>query len=385
MMGRITMNMINVAVIGAGHLGRFHIAKYNQLPECNLVAICETDTKQAKSIAEQYSVAVVENYQTLVGKVDAVTIATPTHTHYAIASFFLMHGIHVLLEKPIATTLVEANKLVKLAKQYNRILQIGHLERFNSVIQQAKTVLTNPLFVESVRIAPFKPRSMDVNVVLDIMIHDIDIIQYLMPSNITHIVANGAPVATSHIDIVNARLDFANGAVANVTASRVSLKSQRIFRIFQKNAYISLDLHQKRLSIHQKGETEMFPGIPEIVCDEIDCPSNDALKDQAVAFLNSIRTNTPPKVSAQQGCDALQYALQITDILNAHNKKYSEYWKTRSKFELKAFSLDGEHADAVLKNIEGLLTAIQASKKRKRKWTTFKTLIMSNCNVFIFK
>jgi len=320
------MRNIKVAVVGVGHLGKFHIEKYVQLPECELIAICDTDERQARSIADKYNVQVVKNYRTLVDKVDAVTIATPTSSHYEIASFFLTHGVHVLLEKPITTTLNEADKLIALAKENNLILQVGHLERFNSVIQHTHSVLKNPLFIESLRIATFKPRSMDVNVILDLMIHDIDIIQYLIQSKITRIAANGAPVATSHVDIGNARLEFDNGAVANVTASRVSLKSQRIFRIFQKDAYISLDLHQKRLAIHRKGEAEMFPGIAEIMCDEIDCPSNDALKDQASAFLNSIRTNTPPMVSAQEGRDALFYALQITDTLNAHNDKYAKHW-----------------------------------------------------------
>lgn len=321
------MDNIKVAVVGVGHLGKFHVAKYAQLSNCELIAICDIDEKKAQSIAKQYNVQVVENYRTLVDKIDAVTIATPTNSHYRIASFFLMHGIHVLLEKPIAKTLEEADKLIALAKQFDKILQIGHLERFNSVIQQARSVLKNPLFIESLRIATFKPRSMDVNVVLDLMIHDIDIIQYLMQSKIIRIAANGASVATSDIDIGNARLEFDNGAVANVTASRVSLKSKRIFRIFQKNAYISLDLCEKRLVIHQKGKSEMFPGISEIVCDEIDCVRNDALKDQAAAFLNSIRNHKLPMVSAQEGRDALMYALQITDILNAHNDQYAKHWR----------------------------------------------------------
>jgi predicted dehydrogenase len=321
-----TVNKIKVAVIGAGHLGKFHAEKYYQLPECDLVAVCDNNEAQANIIAQKYDAKAVTNYKTLLGKVDAVTIATPTSTHFEIAAFCLQQGIHVLLEKPITTTLQEADELIRLAARNKLILQVGHLERFNSVVQHARSVLNQPLFIESLRIAMFKPRSMDVNVILDLMIHDIDIIQYLVQSKISRISANGAKVATSHVDIGNARLEFDNGAVANVTASRVSLKAQRIFRIFQKDAYISMDLQEKRLAIHQRGDAEMFPGVPEIICDEIDCPTNDALKDQAHAFLNAVNTGSKPLVTGEEGRGALLSALQITDVLNAHNEKYIQHW-----------------------------------------------------------
>ena len=319
------MNHIKVAVIGVGHLGKFHTEKYKKLSDAKLIAVCDIDKERASETAKQYDVQSLTNYKELIGKVDAVTIATTTSTHYEIAEFFLNHGIHVLLEKPITTTLDEADKLIDLANTNHLVLQVGHLERFNAVIKEAQSVLDTPMFVESLRIAPFKPRGMDVNVILDLMIHDIDIIQYLIKSKIKKISANGARVVTQHVDIGNARLEFENGAVANVTASRVSLKSQRIFRIFQPDAYISLDLHHKRLIIHQKGEAEMFPGVPEIVYDEVDCHTNDALEDQASAFLNSIKTGEPPVVSAQEGRDALFYALRITKILQEHNDLYAAH------------------------------------------------------------
>jgi predicted dehydrogenase len=320
------MNKIRVAVVGVGHLGYFHVQKYAKLPQATLIGVCDVDKERVQKIAHEYEIKAFSDYRQLLQKVDAVIIATPTSSHYEIAAFFLSHQVHVLLEKPITTTIIEADKLIGLSKNNDVILQIGHLERFNSVIQAAKPFLHSPLFIESVRIAPFKPRGMDINVILDLMIHDIDIIQYLMGHKINRIWANGAKVVTDHVDIGNARLEFKHGGVANITASRVSLKSQRVLRVFQHNAYISLDLQNKRLAVHKKGEADMFPGIPEIVYDEIDCPSNDALEDQALAFLSAVISNQPPLVSGQVGRDALFYALQITENLKQHNERYVDQW-----------------------------------------------------------
>jgi predicted dehydrogenase len=205
--------------------------------------------------------------------------------------------------------------MIDLANQKNLVFQIGHLERFNTVLVALDTILDNPRFIESTRLSPFKPRGTDVNVVLDLMIHDIDIIQRIVGSPINNIHANGASVLSSHIDIANVRLQFENGCVANVTASRVSFNVERKLRIFQHDAFISLDLHNKKLAIHRKGISEMFPGIPEIISEEQAYEQGDALFDEISSFIKAIQTNSPPVVTGEDGKRALETAIKITNIV----------------------------------------------------------------------
>jgi predicted dehydrogenase len=309
---RVHMHKINTAIVGAGYLGRYHAEKLATLTQSRLVAVCDADFERCREIAEKHSVQAISDYKALIGQVDAVNIAVPTHLHYSVGKFFLENGVHVLLEKPIATTLEQANELIAIAKHNHVLLQIGHLERFNSVVKALNPILKNPLFIESVRLAPFKLRGSDVNVICDVMIHDIDIIQSLVKSKIKHIHANGAPVLSSDIDIANARLEFENGCVANVSASRVSLKTERKLRIFQHDCYIGLDLDQKKMSIHRKGPGELFTGLSEIVSENHHLESSDALKDEIAAFLNAIIEEKPVVVSGEDGKQALETALEIT-------------------------------------------------------------------------
>lgn len=309
------MNKIRTAVIGVGYLGKFHAEKFKLLPQSNLVAVCDIHADRVQAIAKQQHVECFTDYKKLLHKVDAVSIAVPTSLHYPIAKFFLENGIHVLLEKPIASTVSEAESLIDIANSKKVVFQIGHLERFNTVLVALDTILDNPRFLESIRLAPFKPRGTDINVVLDLMIHDIDIIQRIVGSPIVNIHANGASVLSSHIDIANVRLQFENGCVANVTASRVSFKVERKLRIFQHDAFISLDLHNKELAIHRKGISEMFPGIPDIISEEQAFEQGDALLDEIAAFLNSIQTETPPAVTGEDGKRALATAVEITRIV----------------------------------------------------------------------
>jgi len=225
-----------------------------------------------------------------------------------------------LVEKPITTTVAEAEDIIHIAKQNNLVLQVGHLERFNAVINAVEKYLDNPRFIESSRLASFKPRCTDVNVVLDLMIHDIDIIQYLVKSPIVNIHANGAFVLSKKIDIANARIQFANGCVANVTASRVSLKPLRKLRLFQLENYISLDLQHKKLSIHRKGENEMFPGVPEIISEEQVFDQGDALNDEIVAFIHAIENKQQPVITGEDGKMALATAIDITNIVRQQMK-----------------------------------------------------------------
>lgn len=314
------MKKIKTAVIGTGYLGKFHAQKYASLANSELVGVCDINTELCQDIAKQYNVPAYTDYQALIGKVDAVSIAVPTLAHYEVTQVFLENGIHVLLEKPITPTVNEAEILINIAKQKGLVFQIGHLERFNPALRALEGLLDNPRFIESFRLAPFKLRGSDVNVVLDMMIHDIDIIQNIMQSPIVHIDASGACVLSNELDIVNARLQFASGAVANVTASRVSVKTERKLRIFQHNAYLSLDLQDKKLTCYRKGTGEMFPGIPDIVSDEKSFEQGDSLRDEIIAFLDAITHNTIPVITGEHGKAALATAIEITNIIHAQAK-----------------------------------------------------------------
>ena len=309
------MKPIKTAVIGVGYLGRFHAEKYATLPDSELVAVADVHQEAAQAVATELGVEAVADYRDLLGRVDAVSIVVPTRLHHTVAKAFLEHGAHVLVEKPITVTVEEAEDLIRTADAHGRILQVGHLERFNSAVLALEHVLKTPLFIESSRIAPFKPRGTNVSVVLDLMIHDIDIIQSVVRSPITKIDASGAQVLSQDIDIANARLQFANGCVANITASRTSLKTERRMRIFQQDAYIAVDFGDKKLTVYRKSDKEMFPGVPEIASQETAFQSSDALKAEIGTFLDSIRNGTPPVVSGEDGKRALETALEIGRLL----------------------------------------------------------------------
>ncbi|HEY5976118.1 MAG TPA: Gfo/Idh/MocA family oxidoreductase, partial [Geobacteraceae bacterium] len=251
------------------------------------------------------------------GRVDAVSVVVPTHFHHQVAAFFLRHGVHVLIEKPITTTLDEARELIALAAAQSLVFQVGHLERFNPAVTALDGILNRPRFIESVRIAPFKTRGTDVSVVLDLMIHDIDIIRNFVRSPLQSVSAIGAPVYSDEADIANARLEFANGCVANVTASRISLKSERKMRIFQEDTYISLDFQNRTAAVFRKGEGESLPGVPNIVMEEKAFPACDPLKSEVEAFLTAILQGTSPLVSGEDGLRALETALMIGRLMAA--------------------------------------------------------------------
>lgn len=310
------MNKVKTAVIGVGYLGRFHAQKYAALPNAELVAVVDVDHLAARQVARECGTIALENYRSLFDKVEAVSIAVPTQYHYEIAKACLKKGIHVLLEKPMTTTLVEADELIALARHNRRVLQVGHLERFNSAMMALGDALNTPRFIESHRLAPFKLRGTDISVVLDLMIHDIDIILDIARSPVSEIRASGASVLTQGIDIVNARVQFANGCVANITASRVSLKTQRKMRIFQQDAYIAIDFQDSALAVYRKGARELFPGIPEILRKEKHFAQGDPIKLEIEAFLRAIREDAEPLVSGEAGRQALAVALQISQLIN---------------------------------------------------------------------
>ena len=310
------MDTIRAAVIGVGYLGRFHAQKYAQSARCQLVAVADVRQETREAVAAEVGTRAVADYRQLFGEVDAVSIVTPTPAHFSIARDFLTAGAHVLVEKPITETPREARELIELAAVGGRTLQVGHLERFNSAILAAEPHLRAPRFVECHRLAPYKERGTDVNVVLDLMIHDIDLVQTIVGAPVLTIDAVGTPVFSDAIDIANARIRFANGCVVNATASRVSLRMERKMRIFEDDAYLSLDLQQKILTLIRKREDAGTPGQLPVQIEEQSLEQGDALKAEIEAFLECIQTGRPPAVSGEDGLAALETAMRITEQVN---------------------------------------------------------------------
>jgi predicted dehydrogenase len=311
------MNRPRCAVIGAGYLGRFHAQKYSGLARCELVGIADPSPDARARVGAELGVAAHADYRELLGSVDAVSIATPTALHFTVARDFLRAGAHVLVEKPITTTAAEARELIDIAREAGRVLQVGHLERFNPVIVAVAGELADPRFVESNRLAPFKPRGTDVSVVLDLMIHDIDLIEHIVHSPIATIDAIGAPVFTDEIDIANARIRFENGCVADVTASRISLKSERKLRVFQADAYLSIDLQQKLLTIARRPAVIEAGAMPKVDLQERSFEPGDALLAEIEAFLDAAERGGRPVVSGEDGLRALVTATRIAELVSA--------------------------------------------------------------------
>jgi predicted dehydrogenase len=309
------MQKVRTAVIGVGYLGRFHAQKYAALPVADLVAVVDANAENRARVAAETGCRAVADYRDLFGEIDAVSIATPTPLHYPIAMECLERGVHVLVEKPITTTLEEARSLVDTAARVGRVLQVGHLERFNAAILALAGTLRTPQFIESHRLAPFKERGTDVNVVLDLMIHDIDLIQSLVGAPIDSIDAVGASVFSAGLDIANARIRYANGCVANTTASRVSMKTERKLRLFQDDAYISIDLQQKVLTIVRKPPAGSDAAKGQVLIEERTYDQGDALLFEIEAFLKSVSDGTPPVVSGEDGLRSLETATRITRVV----------------------------------------------------------------------
>jgi predicted dehydrogenase len=301
-----------VAVVGVGYLGRFHVEKYAAEPEVELVGVVDIDAERARQAAERFGCRAFSDAREIHGLVDCASVVVPTPLHRAIGTGLLEAGIDVLVEKPIAATLDEARDLVRVAEERGRILQVGHLERFNPAIRALAELLTRPRFLECHRLAPFVERGTDVDVVLDLMIHDLDVILSMMRSPVAAIEAVGVPVITNSPDIANARIRFADGAIANVTASRVSLKRERKLRIFQHDTYISLDYGEKRMRICRRGQAPPG-GLAPIEVEERTVEGEDALAEEIRGFLGAVRTRQPPLVSGREGLRAVELAYQILE------------------------------------------------------------------------
>jgi predicted dehydrogenase len=304
---------MRTAVVGVGYLGRFHAQKYRALAGSELVGVADPSAAARAALAAELGVPAHADYRELLGRVEAVSIVTPTPLHYAIAREFLEAGAHVLVEKPMTATVAEGERLIEAARRARRILQVGHLERFNAAVQALQPMLAVPRFIESARLAPFKHRGTDVDVVLDLMIHDIDLILSIVRSPVVAVDAIGSSVFSQEIDIANARLRFANGCVANATASRVSLKTERRLRLFQDDAYVSVDLHQKVLTVIRKTGGLSADGMPQVDIQETSYDQGDALKAEIEAFLEAAASGRAPPVSGEDGLAALNVAVSIAE------------------------------------------------------------------------
>jgi predicted dehydrogenase len=309
------MQRIRTAVIGVGYLGRFHAQKYASLPGIELVGVADPRADARDAVAAEAGCRAVADYRELLGQVDAVSVATPTATHFAIARDCLEQGVHVLVEKPVTATPQEARELIATAARRGRLLQVGHLERFNPAVRALAGILGTPRFIESHRLAPFRERGTDVDVVLDLMIHDIDLIQSFVGAPVESIDAVGASVFSPGLDIANARIRYAGGCVADTTASRVSMRTERRLRLFQDDAYVSIDLQQKVIAIVRKPPPGAKSAPGEFVVEERSYEHGDALRFEIEAFVASVRDGRPAVVTGEDGLRALETAIRITELV----------------------------------------------------------------------
>jgi predicted dehydrogenase len=316
------MNKLRVGVVGAGYLGRFHAEKYARMDNVELVGVVDIDKFQAEEVAGRFNTKAYLHHKHLFGKVDAVSIVVPTPAHFSVAKDFLENNIDVLIEKPMSETTEQADELIDFAKSRNLIIQVGHLERFNPAVVALRDIIKQPMFIESHRLSIYKDRCTDVSVVLDLMIHDIDIILNFVRSEIVNIHAAGIPVISGHVDIANARLEFKSGCVANVTASRISTKNERKIRLFQKDTYISVDFANQGITVIQRNDKVKGGLIPGMEIKQLSFAKGDALEDELKSFVKTVRRRENPEVTGQMGRDALKIALSIMKQIRDTNRRF---------------------------------------------------------------
>ena len=329
--------MVKIGVVGVGHLGQFHVKKFLAIKECEFVGIHDKNESRAVEISQSLQVKSYRTYEELLDNIDAIDIAATTTYHYELAKTALLKGKHVFLEKPITSDLVQAEELLKIAAEKKLKIQVGHIERFNPVMLQVEDEIKDPMFIESHRLSTFQPRGTDVPVVLDLMIHDIDLILSFIKSPLKEIRASGTGILTPSIDIANARLEFENGAIANVTSSRVSMKQERKIRFFQKNSYISMDFIAKHVTVLKKsaGIKDILPEIllgktdfkPEQLIDTKNIDASEAAKDalemELESFVHCLNNDTKPVVDGRDGTRALQVAMEIVRIINVNKDSFA--------------------------------------------------------------
>lgn len=307
-----------VAVVGAGEFGRNHGRVYSELPNTELVGIFDLDAARARAVAEEFHTRAFGDLEELRGCVKAASVAVPTEAHSEVGCRLLEMGIDVLVEKPMAASLAQADALLEAAKRKQRILQVGHVERFNPAVIAVEPIVNRPLFFEVHRLGVFTARSLDVDVIYDLMIHDLDILLALVKESVTEVKAVGIPVLTNKVDIAHARLEFAGGAVANVTASRVSTERVRKMRFFQQHEYISLDYARRdalRVGVNKPGPQ------PEFGFEKLPAPAMEPLHAELEAFVESVRTRTEPRVNGTAGRAALELAGRVMTSIHEHAKR----------------------------------------------------------------
>lgn len=318
--------MLKIGVIGAGHLGKFHLNNWMEMTDVEVVGFCDTDDANATSVSEKYKLKRFASPDELLDNCDAVDIVAPTTFHFELCALALRKGRHVFVEKPLTNTMEEAKSLLKLAKESNLKFQVGHIERFNPAFASLKNYSLEPMFIEVHRLAQFNPRGTDVSVILDLMIHDIDIILHLVKSSVSYISANGVAVLSDTPDIANVRIEFDNGCVANLTSSRISMKKMRKMRIFQKDAYIGIDFLDKKTEIIRQdlsGDKSVFTfdidtpkGKKTVAISSPQVNDSNAMMDELTAFKDAIKNNTETPVTIIDGYRAMEVAHQILDKIN---------------------------------------------------------------------
>ncbi|MCJ7596319.1 MAG: Gfo/Idh/MocA family oxidoreductase [Desulfobacterales bacterium] len=310
----MTGEKLRVGVIGVGHLGEYHVQKYKAIPGVALVGVVDTNLDRADEIAGRYSTKRYAHHHDILPKVDAVSLAVPTEMHFEVAKDILSEGVHLLVEKPITYQLEPADTLIRIAREKELVLQVGLVERFNPAVVKMESLLNRPVFIESHRMNMFTVRGTDIDVVLDLMIHDLDIILHAVPSEVKEVHAVGMSVITDKTDIANVRMIFEDGTVGNLTASRVSDKTLRKIRIFQPDAYLAVDCFKREISVTRlDGAVRDSNNFPQIVSNKTTFPGSDPLADQISSFVNSVMNGSAPIVSGQDGRRALMYALAIID------------------------------------------------------------------------
>jgi predicted dehydrogenase len=309
------MAKLRAAVVGAGRLGSLHARKYAALGDVSLDFIVDIDATRAAELATEVGAMALADYRALAGKVDLVTVASPGVTHHEVACALLDAGIDVLLEKPMAATLAQAHELAALAARSGRVLQIGHLERFNPAVVQLHSIVNKPRFVECHRLASFTERGTDVDVVLDLMVHDLDVIMSVAPSEIASLEAVGVAILTDRIDLANARIRFQSGLIANLVTSRVSAKRERKIRFFQPDAYISVDYEARRIQIYRKSPPPPGAQFPVISADQIDFGEADPLAEEVRSFVDAVRSRSKPQVSADDGLRVMELTDRIKQVM----------------------------------------------------------------------
>ncbi|MFT5273560.1 MAG: putative dehydrogenase [Saprospiraceae bacterium] len=308
---------LKVGVVGVGYLGKFHAKIYAGLPNVELVGVVDANKENGKNIAEQYGCEFFESADELLDKVQAVNIVVPTSLHREVAEPFLKAGIHTLIEKPLASSVADSEALVKLAKDCGSLLQVGHLERFNAGMIGLANNVTNPRYIDAQRLGQFTVRATDVDVITDLMIHDIDIVLSLVPSKLKTVMATGTCVLTDHVDIANARLEFENGAVASITASRVARERMRKLRVFEADCYWGLDFEKQNLQKVAAGGRNVETGYPDIVTTDMQVESVMPLDEEIIHFVDCVLNNKQPLVSGEIGLQALAVADEIRESIAA--------------------------------------------------------------------